>query len=51
MLQHDGDLKRLASIYGDLTRPTQFKLRLAEALSDTAPSITTKPVRFLRKHN
>lgn len=51
MLQHNGDLKRLASIYGDLTRPTLFKLRLDEALSDTAPSITTKPVRFLRKHN
>jgi len=51
MLQHNGDLKCLASIYGDLTRPTLFKLRLDEALSDTAPSITTKPVRFLRKHN
>lgn len=51
MLQHNGDLKRLASIYGDLTRPTLFKLRLDEALSDTAPSITTKPMRFLRKHN
>lgn len=51
VLQHDGDLKRLASIYGDLTRPTIFKLKLAEALSDTTSSITTKPVRFLRKHN
>lgn len=51
MLQHNGDLKRLASIYGDLTRPTLFKLKLAEALSDAPLSITTKPVRFLRKHN
>lgn len=51
VLQHDGDLKRLASIYGDLTRPTLFKLKLMEALSDATPSITTKPVRFLRKHN
>ena len=51
VLQHDGDLKRLASIYGDLTRPTLFKLKLAEALSDATPSITTNPVRFLRKNN
>jgi len=51
MLQHDGNLTRLASIFGDLTRPTLFKLKLSEALSDTTPSITTNPVRFLRKHN
>jgi hypothetical protein len=50
VLQHDGDLKRLASIYGDLTRPTLFKLKLEEALSDGQTSTTTKSMRFLQEH-
>lgn len=33
MLQHDGDLTRLASMHGDLTRPTVFRLKLKEAMA------------------
>ncbi|WP_373086904.1 hypothetical protein [Sneathiella sp.] len=34
MLQHAEGLTRLASIYGNLSRPTLFKLRLQQALSE-----------------
>ncbi len=33
MVQHNGDLLRVASIYGDLTRPTLLRLRLMETIS------------------
>ena len=33
MVQHNGDLTRLASIYGDMTRPTLLRLRLMETIS------------------
>lgn len=33
MVQHTGGLTRVASVYGDLTRPTLLRLRLKEALS------------------
>lgn len=51
MLQHDGNLTRLASIYGDLTRPTLFRLKLQAALAETTDPITTKSVQFLQKDN
>jgi len=37
MLQHEGGLMRLASIFGDMTRPTLFRLRLKEALAESVP--------------
>ena len=51
MLQHDGNLTRLASIYGDLTRPTLFKLKLGEALADSPLSPTTRPDTTLQRRN
>tara|TARA_R110002049_G_scaffold299134_1_gene489237 strand:+ start:3128 stop:3775 length:648 start_codon:yes stop_codon:yes gene_type:complete len=33
MVQHNGDLLRVASIYGDLTKPTLLRLRLMETIS------------------
>ena len=33
MVQHNGNLLRVASIYGDLTRPTLLRLRLMETIS------------------
>ncbi|SMO58351.1 hypothetical protein SAMN06265173_106130 [Thalassovita litoralis] len=50
MLQHDGKLTRLASIFGDLTRPTLFKLKLDEALAEPTKPITTKSIRFLQEY-
>ena len=35
MLQHDGGLARVASVYGDQTRPTLIRLRLEQALDRT----------------
>jgi hypothetical protein len=51
VLQHDGDLKRLASIYGDLTRPTLFKLKLMEALAGNPRANTTSRSQILQTHN
>lgn len=34
MVQHEGGLTRIASIYGDLTRPTLLRMRLKEALAN-----------------
>ncbi|MBD3754151.1 MAG: hypothetical protein IE937_00750 [Gammaproteobacteria bacterium] len=51
MLQHDGKLTRLASIFGDLTRPTLFKLKLEEALAGGQLSPTTRPDTLLQAHN
>lgn len=38
MLQHVNGLTRLASIYGNKTGPTLFKLRLQQALAEAEPS-------------
>lgn len=35
MIRHDGDLTRIASIYGGEKRPTLLKLRLEQALAET----------------
>lgn len=37
MVQHKDGLTRVASVYGDLTRPTLLRARLLEALSQLAP--------------
>ncbi|NCQ24420.1 MAG: hypothetical protein GW798_08290 [Roseovarius sp.] len=51
MVQHEGGLTRLASIYGDLTRPTLMRLRLKEALADIPRSRATTVRRLLHQHN
>lgn len=51
MLQHEGNLTRLASIFGDLTRPTLFKLKLEEALAGGPLSPNTRPDPLLQTHN
>lgn len=50
MVQHEGGLTRLASIHGDLTRPTLMRLRLREALADM-PRDSATTVRRLLHHN
>jgi hypothetical protein len=57
MVQHEGGLTRLASIYGDLTRPTLLRLRLKQALTEAGRgrassarqavegSVGSKPIR------
>lgn len=51
MVQHEGGLTRLASIYGDLTRPTLMRLRLKEALADMPRSRATTFRRLLHDSN
>lgn len=51
MVQHEGGLTRLASIYGDLTRPTLMRLRLKEALADMPRDRATTVRRLLQRHN
>lgn len=41
MVQHEGGLMRLSSIYGDLTRPTLMRLRIKEALAEVPRSKKT----------
>lgn len=48
MVQHEGGLMRLSSIYGDLTRPTLMKLRIKEALVEVTRSKNTTSRQFLR---
>lgn len=51
MVQHEGGLTRLASIYGDLTRPTLMRLRLKEALAEVPRAKSTTLRRLLQEHN
>ena len=51
MLQHDGGLSRIASIYGDLTRPTLMRLRIKEALADMPRAEDATYGKFLRTNN
>lgn len=51
MVQHEDGLTRVASIYGDLTRPTLFKLRLKEALAEKPREQSTAYRQILRQLN
>ena len=51
MVQHEGGLLRVASIYGDLTRPTLLRLRLKEALAEVPRAKSTTFRRLLHEHN
>ena len=51
VVQHNGGLTRVASIYGDLTRPTLFKLRLKEALAEKRREQSTAFRQILRQLN
>ena len=51
VVQHNGGLTRVASIYGDLTRPTLFKLRLTEALAESRREQSTAFKQILRQLN
>lgn len=50
MVQHDGGLSRVASIYGDLTRPTLMRLRIKEALADMPRAQDATFGNFLRNN-
>jgi len=51
MVQHEGGLLRVASIYGDLTRPTLMRLRLKEALAEVLRAKAATSGHFLRTYN
>lgn len=51
VVQHEDGLTRLASIYGDLTRPTLMRLRLKEALADIPRAKSTTHRLLLQEHN
>lgn len=51
MLSHTDGLLRLASIYGDLTRPMLFKLLLEQALAETAADNATETTLNLQEYN
>ncbi len=51
MVQHEGGLTRLASIYGDLTRPTLMRLRIKEALAEVPRAKSTTLRQLLRERN
>ena len=48
MIRHDGDLTRIASIYGGEKHPTLLKLRLEQAITETAHNSHTTSRAFLQ---
>ena len=51
MVQHDRGLSHVASIYGDLTRPTLMRLRIKEALAKMPLAQDATYGKFLLTNN